>query len=521
MSISRRILFGAAASWFSRGLTILLGLILMPVLFRTLPKEELGLWLLIGQSAAILGVLDFGFGITLTRRLAFARGKSGSDPTAPFTEESRSEIADLVATGIRLYRLLAVGAFVISFGLGLYYLRTLELESVALRTVWTAWGVLCLSHALTVWATPWTCLLQGVGHVGWDALIASFTGAFTLLAQIVTALAGGGIVALAAVAAAGAILQRATILGFARRKQPELFSLRGRWRGDWFKEMAPYAWRAWLTAMGTILVQNTDNLFIASARGVESVPAFRAAFLVVLNLHMLAGVFATSSSVFISHLWQAGDLEEVRKILWRNLRLGLAVVGCGGAAVLTGGEAIFNLWLGPGNYIGPLIILLFAVSFILEQQSYVLSTSCRATEDEAFAMVTLLGGTLKIGLSLIGLKLFGLAGLAGANLVAQLLAVHWFVVWRSLRRLGIEVSTYVREIAIPATVFIGVALILCISASWFTQSTTDTVKLAAVSAAGGLVFLSAVWSSVLNSAQRSRLIRAVGTCLFRSGKCWR
>ena len=74
MSVTRRIAFGAAASWFSRGVTILLGLVLMPVLFRYLPKEELGVWLLLGQSWAAMGILDLGFGITLTRRIAFAGG---------------------------------------------------------------------------------------------------------------------------------------------------------------------------------------------------------------------------------------------------------------------------------------------------------------------------------------------------------------------------------------------------------------------------------------------------------------
>jgi len=50
MSVTRRIAFGVAASWLSRGITILLGLILLPVLFRHLPREELGVWLLLGQS---------------------------------------------------------------------------------------------------------------------------------------------------------------------------------------------------------------------------------------------------------------------------------------------------------------------------------------------------------------------------------------------------------------------------------------------------------------------------------------
>jgi hypothetical protein len=31
----------------------------MPVLFRHLPKEELGIWLLLGESWVALGILEF------------------------------------------------------------------------------------------------------------------------------------------------------------------------------------------------------------------------------------------------------------------------------------------------------------------------------------------------------------------------------------------------------------------------------------------------------------------------------
>jgi hypothetical protein len=144
MSITKRILFGAGAAWFSRGSQILLGLILLPVLFRTLPKEELGIWLLLGQSWAAMGILDLGFGVTLTRRIAFAKAKSGIGLDAPLTGEARQEIADLVATGLSIYRALAVVAFAVSFGAGFFYLRTLTLEQASLATAWTAWGILCL-----------------------------------------------------------------------------------------------------------------------------------------------------------------------------------------------------------------------------------------------------------------------------------------------------------------------------------------------------------------------------------------
>jgi len=112
VSLTKRIAFGAAASWFSRAVTILLALLLMPVLFRRLGKEELGVWLLLGQSWAALGIFDLGFGVTLTRRIAFAKGKSGSEPNTPLMPETLAEIADLVATGRRVYHVLSLFALI-------------------------------------------------------------------------------------------------------------------------------------------------------------------------------------------------------------------------------------------------------------------------------------------------------------------------------------------------------------------------------------------------------------------------
>jgi hypothetical protein len=237
MSLTKRIFFGAAASWFSRGVTIVFGMVLLPVLFRSLPREELGVWLLLGQTWAALGVLDLGFAVTLTREIAFAKGQGGSDPDVPISGESLARIADLLATGHRIFRFLALGALALSFFLGAAYLAGLELTEVPSARVGGAWLVLCLSSALTIWAAPWTCLLQGVGYIGWDAILASFVNALTLLAQIAAVLLGGGMVALAVVAVLGALSQRFVLLAFARRKRPELFHLRGVWRPEIFHGM--------------------------------------------------------------------------------------------------------------------------------------------------------------------------------------------------------------------------------------------------------------------------------------------
>jgi len=510
MSVTRRIAFGAGASWFSRGMTILLGLVLLPVLFRHLPKEELGVWLLLGQSWAAMGILDLGIGFTLTRRIALAKGKSGGDPNAPLTPETLRDIADLVEAGKRIYRFMAVGVFVISWGLGFFYLRSLELHGLSQTTVWTAWTILCASQAIAVFATVWTCLLQGVGYVGWDALIATFINTATLLGQIIAVLCGGRLIALAIVATCGALAQRAVSLWFSRVRRPELFSLQGRWNPVVLRGMPSLAFRAWLTAVGTILVQNSDGFFIASLKGAEQIPAYRAAFLIVLNLHMLASVFASSSSVFISHLWQAGQIQEVQRIVQRNLRLGLCIVLCGSVAILAAGAALFNLWLGPSNYVGAGIIALFVAMFVLEQQTFIISMSSRATEDEAFAGWVMLGGVLKLVLAFILMKRFGLIGLAAGTLIAQSLTAYWFVPYRGLHRLQFGLGRYLTQVMLPCVTVFVVAGSLSLFVAILARGSGDGIRFGSVCFASGIVLAAAMWLLVLDGHQRRRIAAWIG-----------
>lgn len=507
MSITKRIAFGAAASWFSRGVTILMGLVLMPVLFRHLPKEELGVWLLLGQSWAALGIFDLGFGFTLTRRIAFAKGKSGSDPGVALTDETLLEIADLVETGKRVYRALAAFAFIFSMGAGFFYLRTLHLGNVPFAQVWLAWSVICLSQALGVWANIWNAVLLGVGYVGWDAVLGSLANALTLLAQIVAVLCGGGLVALATVAAAGALTQRFLMLGFARSRRPEIFSIRGQFNFALVKGMVPLALRAWATALGYTLVMSSDQFFIASFQGAKEIPAYRAAFILVINLGFVSGVFNAASQVFVSHLWQAGQLEQIRTLLRRNVFIGLLCMGCGGAVLIGLGSVLFDLWLRPGNFVGYPVLITFLAIFVIESHANVFGFFGRSTGDEAYAWTSVGAGLLKIFLAFLGIKMFGLLGLALSTLVAQGVTNSWFMVYRAANRLNISLGEHVLKVLVPCAMVFGITLTLVMGVRQFLGHCSPVWQIAAGTSVAGGVLMVALWALVLTTEHRSRLLR--------------
>jgi O-antigen/teichoic acid export membrane protein len=485
----------------------------MPVLFRKLGKEELGLWLLLGQSWAALGIFDLGFGVTLTRRIAFAKGKGGSDPDADLTVESLTEIADLVATGRRVYHALSVFTFIFSFAAGFFYLKNLNLSSVTLSQVWLAWGSLCLSQAFGVWGRVWTCVLQGVGYIGWDTLVVSIINALTLGLQIVMVLFGGGLVSLAIVAAAGALAQRSVILQFARGKRPELFAICGQWRQQIARSMVPLALRAWLTALGASLVLYTDQILIAARNGASGIPAYRAAFVLVHNLTVLAVTLGLASGVFISHLWQAGEFGQVRRILQRNVRLGWLIMLTGAACLLVIGEPLFGLWLGKGNFAGYAILSAFLLTETLDTQSQIIASASRATEDEAFALSSLTGGLLKLLLSWWLATTFGLLGIALGTTLGLLLTNHWYMVYRGLRRLQISIREYVRKILCPCLLTFPLMLLSLAGLRRLLMEKPPLAQVAAVAALGLVLFALAAWRLLLEPSQRLQAMRAIA-CLI-------
>ena len=489
-------------------MNILLGLILMPVLFRHLPKNELGVWLSLSQSWAVLGIFDLGFGVIFTRRIAFAVGNDSKISDGETTKEALNQICDLVATGRRVYCFLAVLGFVLSFGLGEIYLRRLQLETMATST---AWGVMCLSQAVGIWASSWVCLLQGTGYVGWDGIFACCVSAVTLVVQIVLVQLGGGVLCLAVAAAAGALIQRGFIVRFIRTRRSDIFCKRGQWRFELFRGMISLALKAWLTSVGYLMVANTDQFFVTAHQGTAALPAYRAAFVLVINLHLLSGVFSAASPVFVSQLWQAGEPGQIRAILKRNAQVGLLAMGCGAGTILALGQTLFDVWLGQGNFVGYPVVGIFLATFIMEHHANVFSTCGRATDDEAYAGWSIAAGILKLLLAWPLTARFGLAGLALSTLVAQALTNDWFMVYRSAKRLGVSFVEHARDVLIPIVMVSTLAFgLACLLNAVFREQRPE-IRVGIASAVTGLILAASLWRVVLDDSQRAGLLRRLGS----------
>jgi O-antigen/teichoic acid export membrane protein len=306
------------------------------------------------------------------------------------------------------------------------------------------------------------------------------------------------------------IIQRAVTRRFARRRRPELFVMKGKWNREVLKGMPSLALRAWLTAVGGILVFNTDQFFIASAQGAEEIPAYRAAYLLVLNLNMVAITLAGSSIVFVSQLWQAGEIAALHRIVQRNLRLGLLIMLCGSACLLALGATLFDVWIGPGKFIGYPTLIVFLILLTSETHTFIMVTSSRATEHEAFAASAMTAGILKLALSWWLMQRYGLLGIAAGTAIASLLTNHWYMVFHSFRRLRMSMREHLARVLLPSLgVFLAVLAIdwAVLSAM---PSATGLVRVLAVGFTTAILLGASCWWLVLSKHERGRLLSVAG-----------
>ena len=268
----------------------------------------------------------------------------------------------------------------------------------------------------------------------------------------------------------------------------------------------PLALRAWLTGLGSAMILYTDQIIIASMEGAAELPAYRAAWVLVHNLTIVGVTFGVASIVFISQLWQVGEVQQVHRVLERNVRLGWLVTLTGAVILLFAGDALFTLWLGPGNFIGYPILIIFLVSEALETQSYIIGSTSRSTGDEPFAFCSLAAGSIKLVLSVLLAENMGLLGVALGTAIALLITNHWYMPFCGLRRLNYSRSRFIERIVAPSCLTLVAMLIAAVVARQLVPLTSPLLMVFSVTAAAVGVSALAFWFLVLEPQQRFRLV---------------
>jgi O-antigen/teichoic acid export membrane protein len=366
---------------------------------------------------------------------------------------------------------------------------------------------MCAGHAIGVWAGFVGSVLAGLGEVGWEAAFSLVITVLRFLASTAVVVLGGRLVGLAIVSCASGLVLRYSMLLFLRRRCANLFSIAGAWRPSELRAMVRPSLQLWLVALGAFLTLQTGQYFIGWVRSTAEIPAYAAAYTLVLTIQTFAKSPISATGPFISQAWQAGDLEKAQSLLIRNIRLGMVIMLAGAAVLLACGREVCDIWLGPGHFVGYPILAVFIITLVLDCQHAIAISAGIATGDIPYAPWVFTAGILTLVLTAVLIGPLGLFGVALSTLLAYGVTVNWYAVYRPLRRIRLSIRVYFRKTILPL-MFIGAALV-CFSHLVGGAFDRQLLKVLVTSACTAVLMIVILYTWAFTPNDRIALRRAV------------
>jgi O-antigen/teichoic acid export membrane protein len=109
------------------------------------------------------------------------------------------------------------------------------------------------------------------------------------------------------------------------------------------------------------------------------------------------------------------------------------------------GDYIMQLWLGKGHFVGWGILWVFCIMLTLENHHVIFARfGMSAKTDPTWGKMSIISGVINLTLTYIGVKLYGLMGVALGTMIAQMLTNNWYAVAKTLQIIQMRFMNYVR-----------------------------------------------------------------------------
>lgn len=440
-SFKQKILFGVFSGWGSQALSIFIGIFTLPIFFRYLPKDELGVWMFFLGTGFFVNLSDLGFSPVLSRQIAFELGKGDKNSTVNYVGSSYyfslSKYISFLTAPILFIGMLLVGGM---------FIWSLCLPDKLLVPSLVAWTVFSMSQAVTCRYKYLETTLNSHGEVGWQNMVQTAVQAFTLAGYFAVLHFGqGGIVGLSTVVLGRNIANAFGLWLLVRSliHKSHIATVKVAWQ-DVKPHIRP-AMDMFLISLGTFLILNTDQYFIVKFLGTAQLPDYAAAYRLVQIAYIFAATASTMCAPFISRKSAAGDQAGIHRMLMMNTTVGMMIQLSAVSIIAVFGDYIIELWLGPGHFVGWGVLWVFCIMLTLENHHVIFARfGLSAKTDPTWGKMSILSGVINLILTFIGIQWLGLLGVALGTMVAQILTNNWYAVVKTLQILKLRFLEYAK-----------------------------------------------------------------------------
>lgn len=450
------------SSWFSLGVSILVGVFLSPFILHRLGDTAFGIWVLIFSVTGYYGLFDLGIRSSVIRYVS----------TYTATND-REGLAKLINTSLATYTAIGTTALIITLVCSTFVDHLFRIPPEFLSTARWLFLMVGTSVALGFPTGVFGGILEGMQRfylVNVTNLIS------TLLRAVLIVLAlthGYGLLMVAFITVVLPILSSFVRAAFVLH----LLKIRFGWkyvdRGS-LREIANYSAVSFILMIAYKLRFKTDEIVIGTFLSVTAITYFSIGDRL---LDYASEVVSSLAQIFVPMSGQSdarGDKDQLRKILVAGNRACALIIFPITAVLIILGKSVIEAWVG-ARYVAAsypvLVVLAIPMTCALSQAASTRILYGMA-KHRSMAWVTLMESIANLILSIMLIRPFGIVGDAAGTAIPLFCTSLYFMPRHLCRLLGIRIRTFLREAySLPILLVMPFVAALLLMRRWFVAHT--------------------------------------------------
>ena len=488
----RRIIQNVSSSWFSLGISVLVGILLSPFILHRLGDAAFGIWVLILSITDYYGLFDLGIRSSIVR---YVSKFSATD--------SKEDLAKLINTSLFAYSCIGAASLLLTIVLSSYVASLFRIPPEFRSTARLLLLVVGTSVALGFPLGIVGGVLEGLQRfyvVSWTNVVSSLLRAVL----IVVALRHGlGLLAIAFITVILPLLTAVVRAIITLRICPIAFGWRYVDRST-FREIANYGGITFMIIVAGRLKFKTDEIVIGSMLSAAAITYFNIGARIVDYAGEVVASLAQNFLPMASESEAIGDTYFLVKVLVAGNRFCAFTIFPITAVLLILGKSVIEVWVGK-QYIAasyPVLVIMIIPATLMWAQAASGRILFGISKHGTWAIVTLVEGVSNLILSILLVRPYGIIGDAFGTAIPLTCSMVFFMPVHLCRRLGISLRSYLRETyVLPAIIVAPLVVVLLLMKRWFIPH--NYRQLAVQLLVGGAVYgLALLWVYRTNRALR-------------------
>lgn len=439
--------------FLAQGLNVAAGLLLLPVILRYLPPEEVGLWFVFMALAGLAQLLELGFQPTIARNVAYIYAGAqkleayGCPPTTESAPLNTKLLQQLFMSARKIYLGVSVAALVTLSGVGSAYILTLLPPAMPPGHVIPAWLAFALGYVVNFYYGYFNGFLQGRGDVTEANQVVVVSRLSMIILGCVLLVGGFGLEGLGFASLASSIISRMLARRFYwRGGRGELMALKAAKVPEGTSSLVPILWpnakRLGWVFLGSFLITRANILIASSFIGLAEAGSYGLTFQILLTLVGLSGVILNLNLPRLNGDQVRGRQEKALGNFGRALATGWLVFFLGATALVLFGGPLLAVIGSQTPLLDTGLLVVFIVIMFLEMNHSLCASYLTTFNEVLFVRAALVSGLAILMLSTLSVSVFHLGawGLVLSQGVVQAAYNNWKWPLEAARKMGCSFS---------------------------------------------------------------------------------